>query len=163
MHCPLNMRVNGMAQVTLELLDGSRRSVPARNLHEVSDERWKHLHAAPLAQKRSALQLATRQAYSREQEQVEHTAQRTQSHAFSAVPHSEDFPIILKPVAKLFASFGGPAPQSGVFVFNQHRACACFCSDLCRPRASQARRKTRSVAGHCTSRMRAAHGWSALL
>ena len=78
--------------MTLELLDGSRHSVPASNLHEVSDERWKHAHAESLARKRYALELATRQAYSREQEQVEHTAQRTQSHAFSAVPHYADFP-----------------------------------------------------------------------
>ena len=59
-----------MAQVTLELMDGSRRSVPASSLHEVTDERWAHAHAAPLAQKRSELEVATGKAFAREQEQV---------------------------------------------------------------------------------------------
>ena len=59
-----------MAQVTLELIDGSRRSVPASSLHEVTDERWAHAHAAALAQKRSELEVATGQAFAREQKQV---------------------------------------------------------------------------------------------
>ena len=59
-----------MAQVTLELIDGSRRSVPASSLHEVTDTRWAHAHVAALAQKRSELEVATGQAFAREQEQV---------------------------------------------------------------------------------------------
>ena len=59
-----------LTQVTLELVDGSRRSVPTSRLLEASDQQWADAHAAALAQKRSALELATRQAYTREQEQV---------------------------------------------------------------------------------------------
>ena len=59
-----------MAQVTLELIDGSRRSLPASSLHEVTDTRWAHAHMAALAQKRSELEVATGQAFAREQEQV---------------------------------------------------------------------------------------------
>ena len=88
-----------LTQVTLELVDGSRRSVPTSRLLEASDQQWADAHAAALAQKRSALELATREAYSREQEQ-----------ATLAASQAED----------------------------------------------------EKIAGHCTNRMRAAHGWSAL-
>ena len=57
-------------EVTLELVDGSRRTVSASSLREVTDERWAHAHAAALAQKRSELEVATGQAFAREQEQV---------------------------------------------------------------------------------------------
>ena len=57
-------------QVTLELADGSRRRVPASNLREALEASWAAAHMAPLAKKRSELQLAVRQAYAREQEQV---------------------------------------------------------------------------------------------
>ena len=59
-----------MAQVTLELIDGTRRSVLATSLHEVTDTRWANAHAAALAQKRSELEVATGRAFAREQEQV---------------------------------------------------------------------------------------------
>ena len=46
--------------------------MPASNLREALGASWAAAHMALLAKRRSELQIATRQAYAREQEQVLH-------------------------------------------------------------------------------------------
>ena len=155
-------------QVTLELADGSRRRVPTSELREASDTSWAAANVAQLAKKRSELQLAVRQAYAREQEQVAAIAitvnamhlraEHTHKHCLSpSLPFSlsPSVPPSLSPL---------PPPLSRAIVIlcgESVGVLLCvFCLDPRRQRVRRKMRKTHGVVSHFASRARAAQGWS---
>ena len=145
-------------EVTLELVDGSRRTVSASSLREVTDERWAHAHAAALAQKRSELEVATRQAFAREQEQV--TASlivfrqtRCQEQLTASFAERQNA------CSARVADVGGQLPRLHRFCCPAKQALSCR-ADHRRPSSPQGARRTQSAARECARRLRAAHGWS---